>query len=233
MKKVSNLSILFNNYIDYLALERNVEEYKHFDFEKIKSGFMALNMGTFNNFFLGFSPLLAIPIYQEKRLTKIPVSNAQEQNLSNWEYEAIANKYYRKTLGHEDSVTPSILKTSFIKKDGNNEYINVIAEGYSITPKVDYVLVWGVDGRMHSVPVPWDEYNKVIKESNMVISTLNDEKTSINSNKIIDTLNEFTSRLSIDHSEIVKTNNILATILSEEGLTENQRILLEKINNNK
>ncbi|AUB31933.1 MAG1210 family protein [Spiroplasma floricola] len=233
LKKVSNLSILFNNYIDNLSLERDVEQYKHFSFEKIRNNFMALNMGSFNNFFLAFSPLLAIPIYQEKWETKISAGNPQEQSLSNWEYEAIANKYYKKALGHGNSVTPSILKTSFVKKEGNNEYVNVIAEGYSITPRVDYVLVSGGDGGIHSVPVPWDEYNKVIKESNIVISTLNDDKTSVNSNKIIDSLNEFTSKLSIDTEGMVKTNNILATILGEEGLTENQRILLEKMNNNK
>jgi hypothetical protein len=63
-----------------------------------------------------------------------------------------------------------ILKTSFVSSVGDLDEIEVHAFSYKIIPRVDFVMVLGGDGRLHSVPVPWDDYIPINRTTSFTVS---------------------------------------------------------------
>ena len=66
----------------------------------------------------------------------------------------------------------------------------VNAQSYSAHPRVDFVPVFGRDGKTHLVPVPWTEYLPVEKNTVIAVRAVGDDKRDfINSayDKKIDT----------------------------------------------
>ena len=72
--------------------------------------------------------------------------------------EVLANKLGDAQFAPANGKTRSIIKTSFAQKDGASDKLTVTAYSYDTADRVDYVQVFGGDGRVHSVPVPWTEY---------------------------------------------------------------------------
>ncbi|MBO5959748.1 MAG: hypothetical protein J6Q65_06465, partial [Lentisphaeria bacterium] len=87
-----------------------------------------------------------------------------------WEYEAIANHYGGAAFQHQACVTDSILKATHAKflKNGSTE-VTIKAHGFRTEKRVEYVKVFGRDGKYHPVPVYWDEYLPVQKESQILV----------------------------------------------------------------
>ena len=96
----------------------------------------------------------------------------------------MANSFDPKLFAHPESVTKVMLKTRFLSKVGSIDNIEVKAYSYKTVQRVEYVNQMGGDGRMHSIPVYYDEYIplertslmalKDVKSSNWTYLTFND-----------------------------------------------------------
>jgi len=91
----------------------------------------------------------------------------------------LANAVDRSYVVHPDTKTQAILKSTFISTADYVDEACITAYSYDIEQRVDFVPVMGGDGRIHNVPVNWDEYLPLEAENHFYI-TANDhaqEKT--------------------------------------------------------
>lgn len=132
--------------------------YVSYSFDIIRENFKKTNEDFFKAVYFDFAPLLAIPIYQERPVHSLKPIPEKPRTYSYGEFEAMANALDKASVVHPSTATPAILKTSFISSEGDLDVIDVHAHTYETLPRVDFVMVLGGDGRMHSVAVPWDEY---------------------------------------------------------------------------
>lgn len=132
--------------------------YTSHSFDIASESFKRINAEFFKAIYFDFAPVLAIPMYQDRPVHSLKPIPEKPRTYSFGEFEAMANTLDKEAVVHPSSVTPAILKTSFISSEGDVDEIDVHAYSYETMPRIDFVMVLGGDGHMHSVPVPWDEY---------------------------------------------------------------------------
>ncbi len=146
-------------------MNADYRRYFSYDVDDAKEKFLSFNKSYFKSLYFDFAPLLSVPLYQQHKPKEYIYRENYPRNLSSYEAEVAVNKLGYREFASEYAATPSILKTGLINKEGKSDTVGVTAYAYRIEPRVDYVSVFGGDGRMHSVPVPWDEYIPVKRDS--------------------------------------------------------------------
>lgn len=127
-------------------------------YDVIKEQFLTRNADFFRGIYFDFAPLWAIPAYHERPVHSLKPIPDLSQRYSCKEGEVLANAADRLSLSHPDTKTETIFKTSFVRSAGEMDETCVTAYSYDIFPRVDFVPMLGGDGRMHAVPVDWQEY---------------------------------------------------------------------------
>lgn len=145
------------------ALEFSTEPYVlgAYDFNEVLKHFRTRFTEFFRSIYFSFAPLYTIPLYQEpapKRSAPIlPL-------ISNWEMEAIANWQGDARYAHPESCTENLLCVTEMSQEGAHAIATITAIGFRGVPRVDVDYVYGRDGKLHSVAIPWVEYFDVRKE---------------------------------------------------------------------
>lgn len=132
--------------------------YVSHSFDIIQQNFVGKNADFFKAVYFDFAPLLAIPMYQERPVHSLqPIPDIARQ-YSLQQCEALANAMDPGYVVHPETKTKAILKSQYIgARDGMDE-TRVTAYSYDIALRVDFVPTLGGDGRIHAVPVEWNEY---------------------------------------------------------------------------
>ncbi len=155
-----------------IDLDMDPDQYKNFDFDKAKQDFYGINARYFRAIYFNLAPLLCVPLYQQMRPLHDIYGRDMPTHSSFWEHEALANFWGYEHFKHPSCVTNCILKTKESRKTGNGDndaIIAVAAYGYRTEPRLTYVKKLGGDGRLHNVPVYWDEYIPVVGTGSIVM----------------------------------------------------------------
>ena len=152
------------------------EAYVSYDFDAVKENFLTKNETFFKAVYFDFAPLWAIPMYQERPVHSLKEIPDSPQLFSAREGEVLANAANPQCFVHAATQTQAILKTAFEHSENGADTFSVTAHTYSITPRVDVVSVWGGDGRLHNVSVPWDEYGPLTKETRFSVARIEDAR---------------------------------------------------------
>lgn len=161
-----------------LNLDMNPDRFHHFDFEKAQKLFISINAEHFRALYFCLAPLLCIPMYQQIRSQEDIYGRDMKKESCFWEHEALANYWGDNRFKHPSCATQCILKTA---REGDK--VKVYAHGYYIEKRVAYVQVWGGDGNLHSVAVPWDEYLPITGTGSMAIKEDNEIVEGDNSSR--------------------------------------------------
>ena len=153
------------------AVNLHPSEYISYAFDVIKESFIGKNIKFFKDVYFDFAPIWAIPIYQERPVHSLHPIPDYEQKYSYKECEALANRIGKQFVVHPQTKTQAILKASFVGHRNGVDEITVTASSYDMIPRVDFIPVLGGDGRMHSVPVPWDDYIPLEAQNNFFVAT--------------------------------------------------------------
>ncbi|MDE6790720.1 MAG: hypothetical protein K2J61_03255 [Clostridia bacterium] len=147
--------------------DMNADHKRYFSYgvDEALNNFLSFNNAYFRSLYFDFAPLLSVPLYQQHKPKEYIYRDNYPRNLSSYEAEVAVNALGDRAFADEYADTPSILKTGLLYKEGKSDAVGVTAYAYHIEPRVDYVPVFGGDGCVHSVPVPWDEYIPVQRES--------------------------------------------------------------------
>lgn len=139
--------------------------FTHYDVEMCKESFVKYNDEYFKNLYFELAPLMSIPLYQQHKPHEYIYKDNYPRNYTLFETDVLANALDSSLLSDPSSITNSILKTQLICKNGEQDEILIRANSFYGTDMVDYVSVYGGDGKYHDVPVPWVQYNPISKST--------------------------------------------------------------------
>lgn len=174
--KQKMINTVIPNHLQSIELDMDPAQYRNFDYDKAEKDFYAINANCFRAIYFSLAPLLCIPAYQQIRPPQDIYGRDMQCDSSFWEHEALANFWGQERFKASDCVTDCILKTEQHKEGGGSSKITVYAYGYRAERHLTYINRFGGDGRMHKVPVYWDEYLPVTGSGCMFIKEDNDKE---------------------------------------------------------
>ncbi|MGI6782398.1 MAG: MAG1210 family protein [Acholeplasmataceae bacterium] len=174
--KSKMINVIYPEHLSKFDLTINPDYYHGYDYEEIKTRFINYQNNYFKHIYFTFAPILAIPLYQQQKPHEYIYSGLYDSYVSFYEHEQIANKMGESHFKHELSGTRNILKTSTVKSGNYCDYVTVTAYGYQVVPRVDYVTKLGGDGRLHTIPVHWEEYIPVEQATDIEVNVPKEEE---------------------------------------------------------
>ena len=186
------------------------------DYDECMEKFMTYNETYFKALYFDLAPLLSIPMYQTHKSSDFIYKNNYPSNITKYEHEVMANSLDKSYFKHENSKTDAILNASLIHRDGNfSDCVKIRAYSFDTVERVDYQSVLGGDGRMHTVPVQWDEYIPIYQDSKIEIAKRNTTYQSFREYTNTDEFKDLISKNSINNVYSYQ-RGILAFLLARE-----------------
>lgn len=135
---------------------------REFDFVKVKEQFQRETRDFFRSIYFTFAPLLTVPLYNEPRA---PEDIPETGGISEAEIETAVNYIGGAHFAHPSSITHNILRVRNFRRFREYVSAEVDALGFRGVDRVEYVPVWGGDGKRHLVPVEYIEYHPVTRKT--------------------------------------------------------------------
>ena len=169
-------NVIRSDHAQLWDMNTSPEKYRSYSYDEAKRKFESFNNNYLKSVYFDFAPLLAIPAYQDDlKAGKTPIKKP-EQSFANEEYEAMANAIGASYFSHGATRTDTILKANYSFTDTGEENISVDAHSYTTENRIDIIPVFGGDGRMHNVTVPWVEYIPLYRNSTMYVRSLREDE---------------------------------------------------------
>lgn len=163
--KKQKINFLTSSHSQGDALFCDVTKLYDFDFEKVQEKFIDFMDYYFKAIFFDLAPLLSIPLYQQHKAREYIYKGTIPSKFSDLDHECTANKYDPRIFADPETDTKVIVKTDYVKANGDCDLVKVTAHSFKEIKHVEIVPTLGGDGRMHGVPVTWYEYIPLQKES--------------------------------------------------------------------
>lgn len=167
--KAQKINLIYPDHLAGIDLSAPPELFHSHNLEAARSLFNDYNNSWFKALYFALAPLLTIPLYQQHRSHATIYRDTYGQTPAFWEHEALANLQGSATFAHPQSVTPNLLKTRVAATSEEVEQLQVTAYGFRTESRTDYVAKMGGDGRLHQVPVHWQEYLPVSRTSPLAV----------------------------------------------------------------
>ena len=171
----------------------------------------------FKSLFYDLAPLISIPLYQQYKPKEYIYQREYPSNITSFEHESLANSFPIDVLKHPASDTNVILKTKFIQKDKESDRVNICAYSFKIVHRIENVPRHGGDGRVHLVPVPYDEYIPLTKETIMEVKQEQRSRKEINDLQNNGSFSDFIQKLS-GGNHFIYERGLLATLMFRDVL---------------
>lgn len=213
-RKINKLNNVSNQNDWILNIDKSY--YEDFSYEIIKEKYYDINKRYLNNFYRLFLPILAIPVYHQHKAQKYIYQEKYNYNYNPYTSEAAANLLGAELFSHEESNTPSILKTKTLRVERDADLIEVISQSYKAVERTEYVPMRAGDGRVYNVPVNWIDYVPLAAKGRMELKKLDIEENEFE--KSLD--QEFYK--STENKRYIYKNNIFAMFTSKEELDCNK-----------
>ncbi|MCR5079459.1 MAG: hypothetical protein K6B65_06065 [Bacilli bacterium] len=169
-----------------------------YSLEACKERFLSYSDSFIKGLYFDLAPLLSIPLYQLHKAQAFIYEDIIEGNYNSYECESIANgfedHYFRPK--DADPSLPCLLKQISATRTGKSDMVNIKSSSFITHPRVDYVSVYGGDGRTHQVPVHWTEYIPVEEDFTMGVRKVQASQNDYRS-KLNEGLSEFLGRYSV------------------------------------
>ena len=176
--KKKRMNEIVSNHSQGRSLYLLPHQYVSHFYDEIHDNFIQKNVEYFKAIYFDFAPILAIPIYQERPVHSLKPLPDYNQLYAQKEHEILANCMSASHIVHSDTKTSAILKAQLVRSKDEKDEIQVSAYSYDIEPQVEYVSVYGDDGRYHNVAVPWDLYIPLENHNHFFIAKENDALNS-------------------------------------------------------
>lgn len=173
--KRNKVNVIVSSHSQNFDYSANPEKFIHYDFKAAKDLFVNYCDSFISHLYFDLAPLISIPLYQMHKTLDYIYDRPCVCNIAPAEHEVIANGFSKDCFMPDgaDPSLPLLLKTKFVSKAGIMDNVNVHAYSYHTTPMVDYVPVYGRDGRYHDVPVHWTKYDRVDSDNVIQVQSTN------------------------------------------------------------
>lgn len=152
------------------------ENYCSYDIDDARQKFINRNNSFFKSIYFDFAPLLTIPTYQQEPSMVFEPLDSFKANYSNYEHEVLANAIGTHHFAPQQSATSVMLKASLVKTKNDTDIVMINASSYEAHHRVDFIPVFGGDGKTHLVPVPWIEYLPIEKNTPIAVKSAGQNK---------------------------------------------------------
>lgn len=169
--KRKSLNYVVSEHSQFWDMDTSAHKFATHDVDQCKNIFIKFNEEYFKSFYFDLAPLLSIPLYQQTKPSEYEYRSSYARNYTARETEILANRL-GKALMHPATRTNVIYKTQFIRKEKDVDVVDVFANSYKTIRRVDFIPVFGGDGRMHAVPVPWLQYIPLSKRTEIRIKSV-------------------------------------------------------------
>lgn len=156
--KYNRMNKIISNHSQGRVIKLTPDAYVSYSYDITKKNFIDKNTEFFKAVYFDFAPLLAIPMYRERPVHSLKPIPALSKTYSQRECEALSNLVDRSLTVHPNTKTEAIIKSTYRSSDGKIDETSVNSYSYDIFKRIEIVPMYGEDGRMHNVEVPWDEY---------------------------------------------------------------------------
>lgn len=160
----------------------NPSNYVDFDIRVSRNKFINYVDSYFQSLYFDLAPLLSIPLYQMTKTKEFIYDEGYVSNTTYHECEALANSFDEDYVKPQDAGTPSIRKISIVGKVNKCDKVLLRTRAFRVEPRVDFISKVGGDGRVHSIPVPWNEYIPVERELYMITKNADASRNDFMSN---------------------------------------------------
>lgn len=213
--KHKKINIVLPEHLAEIKLNVEPSYFHSYDIELIKEKFINYNNSYLKHVYFAFGPILAIPLYQQTVTQEYIYKDLYPSYVSFFEHESIVNRMNENDFKHPESVTRNILKTRVIQSKDQKDQLHVVSFGYKRVPRVDYVTKFGGDGKMHTIPVHWDEYISVDRASNVEINVLTNNEKENHQDKIRNMIEGFKNK-EIDQKDLFILTNFIARVTNNK-----------------
>ena len=157
-RKAKCLNYIKSEHMQSWNMDAAAKNYFSYDVDIAKKNFTSFNNNYFKALFFEFAPILSIPLYQQQKPREYIYGESFYRNMTSYEAEVLANSIGARKFAHPSTATDVILKTQLMTKVGKSDRLSIRALSFRTEKRCDSIPVLGGDGKMHLVPVFWDEY---------------------------------------------------------------------------
>ena len=187
------------------SLDKNPEDLQHFDYKEAQKMFVEYCDKYLKDVFFDLAPLISIPLYQQHKTIEYIYEGKFNHNITQAEVESAANSHSWNLFKHPATRSLGvILKSRFLNTAGDSDVCAIDAHSFKGTDKIAYVSVMGGDGHMHSVAVPWIQYDPIVKTTNIVVSNTHKNRMEFNEAFQAGQFKEITSKFAGSHDILYK-----------------------------
>ena len=180
IQKIKKLNFVRTKHAQTFDYEVDPVNFMDYDFEEARRKFIRINTEYFKSLYFDLAPLMSIPLYGQHKTREFIYDKPYASNLSCYEHESIANSFQKDLLKPNGAMTPSILKTQLISKEGNADSVMITAYAFRGERRVTFIPRFGGDGRMHMVPVVWIEYFPIERRTVMALQKRQSTRLDMN-----------------------------------------------------
>ena len=215
--KSGMINIICSEHAQNWLTDTDPARYKSYDLAASKASFISFNAGYFKSMYFDLAPVLAVPLYRMQKPAEFIYRDVYDYNYTGGEAEVLANRFAPSVFAPQDAKTETILKARPVRREGNTDSVSVTAHSFDAVDRVDYVNVFGGDGRYHAVPVPWVEYIPVERMSEMALKRVGGTREAFEGHKN-GALQEFVRRFGESASAF--SDGLMAFPVANGGLSE-------------
>lgn len=172
--KARRYNVIRSDHAQGWDMSPSADRFRDLDIDEARRKFTNYNNGYFQSLFFDFAPLFAVPAYLEKPTPSLDPIEEYDTSFPEYEHEVMANAMGGESFKPAGAITPAILKTRPVEKQGESDRVEVTAFAFAGEWRTDIVNVWGGDGCLHGVPVQWLEYIPVSSTKDIRVSKAQD-----------------------------------------------------------
>jgi hypothetical protein len=165
MTKKGAITFLFPKHLETTNLSLDPQQFASNDIDALAHHFLTHTQNYFKAIYFALAPILSIPAYTSERTPPRQPKSAQRQP-STYENELLANTLGEDHFKPANCVTPCILK-AHTTSTGEPCTFTITAHGYRSQPRTHYATRFDSNGRLHQVPIHWNEYLPVKKTTHL------------------------------------------------------------------
>ena len=215
--KSGMINVIRSEHAQNWLTDTDPARYKSYDLAASKASFISFNAGYFKSMYFDLAPVLAVPLYRMQKPAEFIYRDVYDYNYTGGEAEVLANRFAPSVFAPQDAKTETILKARPVRREGKTDSVSVTAHSFDAVDRVDYVNVYGGDGRYHAVPVPWVEYIPVERMSEMALKRVGGTREAFEGHKN-GALAEFVRRFGESASAF--SDGLMAFPVANGGLSE-------------
>ncbi|BBG40743.1 hypothetical protein MCAL106L_0182 [Mycoplasmopsis californica] len=169
--KNARINLFKHEHLNNLSLNDELHQYvADYSYDVIKEKFINEQTEYFKKVYFALGPYFSIPIFQQTKTLDYIYRRVNDAQLNELEYECAISRMDDSIFKDPRVKTRQISKTQYLQQVNGNDNIVVHNFGYDIEERVEYVSKIGGDGKVHQIPVYWDEYIRYDNTSQTEVS---------------------------------------------------------------